>query len=524
MNLRARRPMNSRQKLPRLLVFIFTIIQLSSAGFGHSLGLESVDHDSHLHITPEKITIFYSLEIAEIPTIKEIKRIDANGDGKLDGQKLAAYTETKAHELAAGLYLSLNGHQLKLKPVDPKVTVQVGQGGLSTLKFFSAMETVPGALASVLVKTGTQTLSFHDDNERERLGWRLVGIIGAAADVIDESVNGIPTKLISQTNLVDDKGDKTNVQLLDLHFLFRPTAVASPSPAPLLPIERRQIDPFTALMSAENLTIGKMILFLLFATGLGGMHALSPGHGKTLVAAYLVGARGTARHALILGLTVTITHTVGVFALGLIALFASKYFLPDTIYPWLTAISGLVIAQVGLWRLFIFNRGRTWRRTKQDHVHVNEHLYVYSQINEHSHEHRHSHSPELRHMHSHGGFAHSHLPPEDEPITLRNLLALGISGGALPCPSALVVLLSAVALHRIAFGLLLILSFSVGLAAVLTAVGIAVLHAHRHLSRSNLIPASVLSFAPKIGALVITIIGLFLAAPAIRILIGHYGL
>ena len=137
--------------------------------------------------------------------------------------------------------------------------------------------------------------------------------------------------------------------------------------------------------------------------------------------------------------------------------------------------------------------------------------------------HESSHEHEQVYTHSHGGFAHSHLPQVGEPITLRSLLTLGISGGALPCPSALVVLLSAVALHRVVFGLFLILSFSVGLAAVLTTVGIAVLHAQRHLSRSNLIPAWAFRLASKIGGLVIAFVGLFLASPAIRLLINKYG-
>ena len=489
--------MNSRIKLLRSLALIIVITGLSSAGFGHPLGSHGIDHDSQLVITPEKITIFYDLSFGELPAVEELKRINANGSGKLDDGKLAAYAESKARELAAGLYLSVNGQRLDLKPVNSTAAVQAGPGGLTPLMLFSTMETGPGALAGALVNAGSQALSFHDDNENERVGWRLVGIIGSAVDVLDESVNEHPTKPDARGYSVDISGDKTNVRQLDLHFVFRPFGASSPSPATVMPIVRRQTDPFTSLMSAEQLTPGKILLFLLFAAGLGGMHALSPGHGKTLVAAYLVGAQGTVRHALILGLAVTITHTAGVFALGLVALFASKYFLPDTIYPWLTAVSGLIIAQVGLWRLF--NIGGTRHMHESSH----EHEQVYT--------------------HSHGGFAHSHLPQVGEPITLRSLLTLGISGGALPCPSALVVLLSAVALHRVVFGLFLILSFSVGLAAVLTTVGIAVLHAQRHLSRSNLIPAWAFRLASKIGGLVIAFVGLFLASPAIRLLINKYG-
>ena len=167
------------------------------------------------------------------------------------------------------------------------------------------------------------------------------------------------------------------------------------------PPGRREADPFAALMTAEHLAPARALMFLLVAAGLGGLHALSPGHGKTLVAAYLVGSRGTLRHAFILGLIVTVTHTAGIFALGLITLFASRYLLPETLYPWLTAASGLVIAQVGLFRLF----GRGGHHHHHHHDHDHDHAH------EHGHSHDHAHGHEREHAHDH---AHPHHEQEHE--------------------------------------------------------------------------------------------------------------
>jgi nickel/cobalt exporter len=292
-------------------------------------------------------------------------------------------------------------------------------------------------------------------------------------------------------------------------------------------LDGHSTDPsFGFLLSAGHLSPLKMAWLLLLAAGLGGLHGLSPGHGKTLVSAYLVGSRGTAWHALLLGLIVTITHTAGVFALGLVSLFASRYLLPETLYPWLTAISGVVIAGLGLVRLI--GRGRF-----HQHVHGEDHELEHELQHAHgvAHSHTHVHLPERptgEHRHESGArehpgqdtarreeHPHRHLPPEGAAITARSLLALGVSGGLVPCPSALIILLSAVALHQIGFGLALIVAFSVGLAAVLTAIGVAMVYARDFLTRRFTVPASLLELAPKLSGALILGIGLAIAAPAV---------
>jgi nickel/cobalt exporter len=279
-------------------------------------------------------------------------------------------------------------------------------------------------------------------------------------------------------------------------------------------------DDLLAMLRAGELTVPLVIGALLAVMVWGAGHALTPGHGKTIVAAYLIGSRSTPWHALYLGLTVTLTHTLGVFALGLVALFASQYVLPEQLYPWLGAVSGLIV--VGLGGAMLWGRVRPLlaRRAHDhlhgshdhghdhhDHSHEHEHLHDYGQGHPQGHEHHHTHD------HEHG---HSHLPPgtDSAPVTWRSLLGLGVSGGLLPCPSALVLLLTAVSLNRAALGMVLVVAFSLGLAGVLTMVGLLFVKGSRLVKQlprvgtwSRLLPAA--------SALVIMMIGIWLTAEAV---------
>jgi ABC-type nickel/cobalt efflux system permease component RcnA len=184
-----------------------------------------------------------------------------------------------------------------------------------------------------------------------------------------------------------------------------------------------------------------------------------------------------------LGIIVTITHTAGVFALGLVALQLSSAVTPEQLYPWLSVTSGVLVLGVGA---AILRKRLSARRGHHDHDHG--------------------------HDHGHGHHHHHHQP---ESITPRSLLALGVSGGLVPCPSALVVMLGAIALHRTAFGLVLVIAFSVGLAATLTAVGLVALHARRLLDR---VPSSrpLFQWIPIASAVMVTALGVMLTVRAIE--------
>jgi ABC-type nickel/cobalt efflux system permease component RcnA len=279
----------------------------------------------------------------------------------------------------------------------------------------------------------------------------------------------------------------------------------------------RADDQLAALIANRDLTPGAIAIALVLAFVLGAGHALTPGHGKTIVAAYLVGARGTARHAIFLGLTTTLTHTAGVFLLGFVTLAISRYILPEQIYPWLEFASGLMVVIIGIAlfrsRLLLLLQHNKANNQQHNHEH-GPHTHT------HEHEpHTHNHSAGwLDSDHEHGPDTHTHdhdhaladwasgSAAGQPEVSWRSLLALGVSGGLIPCPSALVVLLGAIALGRIGFGLLLIVSFSLGLASVLTALGMLLVYA-RGLFENMPMNGVIMKALPVVSAVLVTIAG-----------------
>jgi ABC-type nickel/cobalt efflux system permease component RcnA len=224
-------------------------------------------------------------------------------------------------------------------------------------------------------------------------------------------------------------------------------------------------DGFASLIAQRDLGLGVILLSLGLAFFWGSAHALSPGHGKAIVTAYLIGQRGTSRHAAALGLIVTATHTIGVFALGFVTLALSQFIVPEQLYPWIGLVSGLLVIGVGASVLL----ARVRHRRAHRHAH---------------HHHHHDHAD----------------------LGWRSLTAVGISGGLLPCPSALVVLLAAISLHRVALGLLLIVAFSAGLALSITGIGLAAILAKRSFRRVEA-PGRLIGLLPAVSALVIVLAG-----------------
>jgi nickel/cobalt exporter len=286
----------------------------------------------------------------------------------------------------------------------------------------------------------------------------------------------------------------------------------------LLQASAPQSDALLRLLHQQELTPWMIAAGLGIAFLLGAAHALTPGHGKTIVAAYLVGSRGTLKHAAFLGAMVTFTHTVSVFLLGLATLFLFHYVVPQNVTQVLGAISGLSIIAIGGWMLLKRLRGASHAHSHahdhehshaDDHVHSHEHAHAHPHSHEHGHEHHHHHDHPHDHVHPHthshgpGGHTHSHMPDE---ISWSSLVALGASGGLVPCESALVLLLTAIALRRVGLGLFLLISFSLGLALVLMAIGILVIYA------KNLLPPSTGSnrffrWMPVASAAVVMLLG-----------------
>jgi high-affinity nickel-transport protein len=292
---------------------------------------------------------------------------------------------------------------------------------------------------------------------------------------------------------------------------LKPASSGSKRVVPAIPVEplrlqaNQQATPrsaFTELITTRSMSLWFLITAAFIALGLGALHALEPGHGKTIVAAYLVGSRGTAWHAVLLGLIVTASHTAGVFALGAITLYASRYIVPEQLYPWLGVISGLTIAGLGGY-MFL----RRWNGHDHGHSHG------------HSHSHGHTHSHVSGQSHSHwfpsvkqNADAHQPIEPA-QSVSFYQLFALGITGGIIPCPAALVVLLSAFALHRIGLGFFLIIAFSLGLAAVLIAFGMLMVYARQFMASLRMDGPLTTRWLPVASAAFMTVLG---AAIALR--------
>jgi nickel/cobalt exporter len=425
------------------------VLACAPAAQAHPLGNFSVNHLDEVSVSADRVDVRYVLDQAEIPTFQQ--------RGLPRGEVLRRLRA----EVARGVRVTIDGRPAALGVVgSPRLALRPGAGGLSTTRFELALR-APARDARRVV--------LRDDTFRGRIGWRaIVARPGSGTAVRTGAPASDPTRRLTRypAELLKSPSD-----LRVARFDARPgdgTLVAGG--------ERRSggggnaTDGFAGLFADAAAGRGVLLLLLLAAFGWGAVHALSPGHGKAMVAAYLVGTRGTPRQAVALGATVTVTHTAGVALLGLVALSLSQYVLPEDLYPWLNLVAGLLVLGVGAMVL----RGRVRRRSHHHH--------------------------------------HHHAPPEQ--LTPRGLLAMGASAGLVPCPSALVVLLGAVAQHQIALGLLLIVAFSAGLAATLTGLGLAVVWTTRAAGRLP-VPGRALAALPTLSAIAIVGIGIVLTMQAL---------
>jgi nickel/cobalt transporter (NicO) family protein len=269
-----------------------------------------------------------------------------------------------------------------------------------------------------------------------------------------------------------------------------------------------QQDALAKLLHQPEITPWMIVAAVGIAFALGAAHALTPGHGKTIVAAYLVGSRGTLGHAAFLGAMVTFTHTVSVFLLGMATLFLFQYVVPENVTRVLGAVSGISIVAIGAWMLYKRLRGasHTHSHTHDHHHDDHEHAHAHDHHHRgHEHEHKHDHEHAHGHDHEHG---HTHVPDE---VSWSGLVALGASGGLVPCESALVLLLSAIALRRVGLGLLLLVSFSLGLAIVLMGIGVLVIYAKNLLPESKRTSGNpFFRWMPVASAAVVLVLGLLM--------------
>ena len=422
-----------------LLLAVAAALLAPAAASAHPLGNFTINRYSELDVAGNRLYVLYVLDLAEIPTF-QAGRIDAG-----------AY----ARRIAANAHLTVGGRPARLVPLGQALAHPRGAGGLRTTR----LEVV---LAGPKL-LGSARIAYRDANYADRIGWKEI-VVGARTPSRSDELRAYPKDMLScplnvtsvAAEVAPGRGPEVPPALSRGKVLQAPDRIADSG--------------FASLVGRSHLSLLVILASLAAALFWGAAHALSPGHGKTIVTAYLVGQRGTPRHAALLGLIVTITHTIGVFGLGLVTLALSQFIVPDRLYPWLNLLSGLLVVGIGASVL----RAR-WR-----------------------------HSKHHGHHHHHG----------EEGTSFRSLLAVGVSGGLLPCPSALVVLLAAISLHRVAFGLLLILAFSAGLALTITGIGLAAVLARSTFRRVSF-EGRLVRLLPAASALVILAAGLAMTLRAV---------
>ncbi|MEW6401065.1 MAG: sulfite exporter TauE/SafE family protein [Chloroflexota bacterium] len=512
-----------------LFIVLLLTFALPTIAFAHPLGNFTINQFVGLDVRRDGINLEYIVDMAEIPAFQEIAAFDANENGQADSAEAAAYHADKCASLRADLALALDGQAVDLALASSAIGFPMGAGGLPTLRltceFRAVLDSVPEAAH----------LSFQNRAYPERLGWRE--IVVTAQDVsldgdfatasISSRLTNYPQDLLS--NPLDQREIEFGVASLSASIPASGSVTTGPISSPL----SNRDDKFTRLILLDEISLPTLLFALVISFVWGAMHAMTPGHGKTIVGAYLVGSRGTPKHALYLGLTTTITHTLGVFVFGLITLFAARFIVPEKLYPWMSFLSGLFVLGIGANLLIsryqssgltnplqsikkqFVGAGRPTISIQPIPAHADSHSH-HGYLLQHAHGHDHPHTHDHDHSHAHGA-DHSHLPPgaDNAPVTWRSLLFLGISGGLLPCPSALVVLLGAIALNRIGLGLILVLAFSLGLAGALTAIGLLFIYAGRAFEK---IPArgKLLRALPVFSALFVLLIGLAISVRALQ--------
>jgi nickel/cobalt transporter (NicO) family protein len=447
------------------LLALAAFLVAPAAASAHPLGNFTVNRYAGIEASGDRIFVHYVLDLAEIPTFQ------LGDDVRRPGY---------AARLARELELTLDGKRVPLRVLDHDVAERDGAGGLETVRLDAVYEAAAAG----------SMLRFEDNAFPDRIGWREVTLSARnGAEIADSSVpetsasdqlRAYPEDLLSSPS--DVTSATGSVALGDSSGL--PPAIGAAEPA------AHTGGGFEALIERGDVTPGVLLISLLVAMFWGAAHALTPGHGKAMVAAYLVGTRGKPRHAFMLGGTVTAAHTAGVFAIGFVTLALSQFIVPEQLYPWLTLASGLLVVAVGIGVL----RQRLRSRSGGDHHHHHHHHH------EHGHDHHHDHD-----HHDHHG---------DDPLTSKGILGVGVAAGLLPCPSALVVLLSAIALHRVGLGLALIVAFSVGLAATITAIGLVAVLARRAFGRLSL-DGRVVRALPAVSAALILAVGVVITAKAL---------
>ncbi|MFD6492066.1 nickel transporter [Streptomyces sp. NPDC060188] len=566
-----------------------TLVALASAGAlpsasaapAHPLGNFTVNYHTGLSLRPDRLDAEVVVDRAEISTLQERGDVDADHDGAVSTGERHTYAEASCASLGRRLHAAVAGTPVTWGAVSAGMTYEPGQAGLKTSRLTCAFTTA----ADLSRPTDVDVRTAYDTR---RIGWREMTVQGHG---VRTTGTGLPA--VSPTDELrhyprDPAAGPLDQRTARLHT----TPGASPAAGPggtVLPVTGwfgrvlgATSSVFDSLVGSRELTVPIGLLALLLAFVLGASHAVLPGHGKTIMASYLAGRRGTRRDAVTVGATVTLTHTAGVLVLGL-ALPAATHLAGETVLNGLGAASGLIVTGIGLWLLTSALRNKTSHGHHHHHGAAHGHHHHGDANTDHHHSHSHSHSHHGHGHghgddgsdghdhgpHDHGRSAHTHGPgarlpwlprrrapqptgagaalgagagvatlaaPAKTPSTAAahhpaaprrtgrgGLIGMGIAGGLVPSPSALVVLLGAVALGRTAFGVLLVFAYGLGMAATLTLVGLLLVRLRERLetrlkspsgSRYRVVRA-LTRLGPTATALLVVIVGFGLTLRAV---------
>lgn len=460
------------------MVSVLVVVAPAAPALAHPLGNFTINQYAGVLVAPGEVRIDYLVDMAEIPAFRERKIIDRDSDDTIDATEGAQFAATRCAELVKGFRLTAAGEAVVLLVSQPTVTFPPGAGGLTTLRLHCPLT---GRLQRQL-EAGAR-LIVDNDNYADRIGWREMtaasrGIGIRSASVPFTSTSARLTRY--PENLLQSPLDVRSASLV-----VEPGAGTLPDAGGDAGgnVSSSGLDgltqAFTGLIARQQMTVPFAFLAFAIALGLGALHALAPGHGKTLMAVYAAGQRSSAGDIVKIGLSVTVTHTIGVLILGLV-LSVSAVASPERVYPPLGIIGGLIVGVIGLRLLMTAIQQRRGNSGEQ-------------------------------HGHSHTG---EHHHPE-QAVGARRLFALGFAGGIVPSPSAIVVLLGAIALGRAWFGVILVIAYGLGMAATLSAAGLLLRRARGMLTSRSTgtgMAARVLGVAPFVTASILLVVGIGLMA------------
>lgn len=539
-------------------------VQAAPAG-AHPLGNFTINTYAELRIGTGSVQVHYVVDMAEIPTIQTKPQIDTNGDDKLSDAEKRRYVTNECRDLAANVHVRVATQAVVLRPSTTKLTFPPGQAGLATQRVDCLLDSSHSEI------TSRSTVTLKDGNFPDRIGWHEIVAVGDRTTI---TATDVPKTSLSKQLTAYPK-NRLSSPLHKTEATVQVTPGGPRLPGGLGNAETRRVsDSFLSLVEKQTLTVPFGLLAVAVALFFGMLHAVAPGHGKTVIAAYLVGEKGTRRHALLLGLTVAVTHTGGVLALALVI--TNSSLAPESLYPLLGSISGALVVGIGIALVLRAVRFRrqlqqfaattsepaTNSRHQHDTAHAvtargenssmdpaaalahasvlvsepaplvdlaeelvphhNEstaHTHAEPGQQAHDHQHPHHHSHTHPHLHSHPHL--EDIEPGSE-IRLRSLMAMGFAGGMVPTPSALVVLLGAIALGRAWFGLLLIVAYGIGMAVTLVAAGLLIERARGRLEhilamRTRPRLTRLAGVLPLATAVAVILGGLLIAARALKI-------